>query len=222
MGIQGINQAFPGFRLGDFAVLQGHPFLRALISKLCVHCQLSREKGGLDSSVIFIDGGNTFNPYSISATAQELDVDPRSTLKRVFVSRAFTAYQLSTLVLETLEDALKRYSSKLILISEIIDLFLDRDVPTNEASGIFRKMMVHLVDLALRRNIIVAATCSNNERSKRLVLLETILLERAGIIAKVTESKGRLQLTIQSNRFPKLLTFDVSHSKSTLEKFVEA
>jgi len=221
-GVQSIDRTFPGFKPGDLAVLYGHSFWKTLIFRLCVKCQLSREKGGFNSSIIFLDGGNTFNPFLISAVAREFGLNPKSTLERMFVSRAFTAYQLSALVLETLEDALKHYRSKLVLISEITSLFLDRDVPSKEALAIFNKMMFHLADLATRQNIIVTATCSKGERSKRLVFLESILLGKASTIARVTESRGTLQLTVQNHCFPESVAIDISHNELTLEKFVKA
>ncbi len=221
-GVQSIDRTLIGFKPGDFAVLYGYSFWKTLIFRLCVNCQRSKEKGGFDSSVIFVDGGNTFNPYLVSAVAREFGLDPKSKLEQVFVSRAFTAYQLSALVLETLEDALKHYRSKLVVISEIISLFLDRDVPTRESLEVFKKMMFHLADLAIRRNIIVTATCSNYRRSKRLAFLESILLQKANTIARVTESRGRLRLAIQNHCFPESVTVDIPHNEPTLEKFVEA
>lgn len=220
--VKNIDHIFPGFKQGELAVLYGHTFCKTLVFRLCVHCQLSKEKGGFNSSVIFVDGGNTFNPYSISAVAREFGLDPKSALERVIVSRAFTAYQLSALVLETLEAALKHYKSKLVLISDIISLFLDQDVPTREAVEIFSKIMFHLADLATRRSIIVAATCSNGERSKRLVLLESTLFGRASTTLQVIESRGRLQLAIRNHCFPEPLTIAFSGNESTLEKLVEA
>ncbi len=221
-GIQSIDQAFPGFKLGDFAVLYGHIFCRTLIFRLCAICQLSSEKGGFDSPVVYVDGGNTFNPYVISAVAREFGLTPKSALERVFVSRAFTAYQLSALVLETLEDAVKYFRSKLVVVSEIINLFLDRDVPKREAIEIFNQMMLYLADLAIRRKIIVIATCFNDEPSRRHDFLQSILLGKASTIARVTESKGGLKLIIQNHGFPESLTIDLSHNKASLEKFVEA
>ena len=221
-GIQSIDHAFQSFKLGDFTVLYGHPICKTLIFRLCVHCQLPKEKGGLDSSTIYVDSGNSFNPYEISAIAREFGSDPKSTLERVFVSRAFTAYQLSAIVSETLENALKHYKSKLILISRITSLFLDRDVPTKEALEIFQKMIIRLTDLALRRNIIVVATYSNGEHSKRQVILESILLGRADKTARFTEAKGRLQLSIKNRGSLESLTVDVLRNEATLEKFAEA
>ena len=221
-GIQSIDHAFQSLKPGNFTVLYGHPVCKTLIFRLCVRCQLPKEKGGLGSSTIYVDGGNSFNPYEISAIAREFGSDPKSTLERVFISRAFTAYQLSAIVSETLEDAIKRYKSKLILISKITNLFLDQDVPTKEALKIFQKMITHLADLALRRNIIVVATHYNGESSKRQIVLESILLGIADKTARFTEAKGRLQLGITNRGFSESLTVDVLRDEATLEKFVEA
>ena len=220
--IRSIDPKFPGFKLGDFAVMYGHPFCSNLLFRLCVCCQLPKEEGGLASSAILVDGGNTFNPYAISAIAREFGLDPKSTLEQVFISRAFTAYQLSALILETLENALKHYKSKLVLISSITNLFLDKDVPTKEAFEIFRQIVTRLSDLAIERDIIIVATCSNGEHSKRRIILESILLGKTRTTVKVAESKGRLQLTIQIHDSSDPFTVDISQNRATLQEFMEA
>jgi RecA/RadA recombinase len=221
-GIQSVDQTFQGVKPGNLTVLYDHPVCKNLIFRLCVRCQLPETKGGLDSSSIYVDGGNSFNPYEISAIAREHGSDPKSTLERVFISRAFTAYQLSAIVSETLEDALKRYKPKLVLISKITSLFLDRDVPPKEAVELFKKMTLHLTDLALKRNIIIVATCINDEPSKRQIVLESILLRTADKNARFIETKGRLQLSIRSRDSAEILTADITRDEATLEKFVEA
>jgi len=221
-GVQRIDHAFPGFEIGDFAVLYGHRFCKTLSFLLSVRCQLPREDGGLNSTAIYVDGGNTFNPYAISAITQEYGIDPKSTLERIFVSRAFTAYQLSALILETLEDALKRYKSKLVLILDIISLFLDQDVPTKESMEIFNKAMTCLSDLAIKRNVIVVATCFPYGRSRRCVFLESVLFGRAGTVIRIAESKGRLQFALENHPLLRPFTIDILPNAVTLEKFVGA
>jgi len=221
-GLQRIDNAFPGFKMGDFAVLHGHPLCKTLSFLLSVRCQLPKEEGGLNSTVIYVDGGNTFNPYAISAIAREYDLDPQSTLEQIFVSRAFTAYQLSALVFETLEDALKRYRSKLILISDIMSLFLDRDVPAREAMDIFNKAIIYLSDLVKKRDVIIVASCFPYWYSRRRVFLESVLFGRAGTVIKVNESKSKLQFTVESHALLKPFTIDILPNAVTLERFVEA
>jgi len=221
-GLPRTDNVFPGFRMGDFAVLHGHPLCKTLSFLLSVRCQLPKREGGLNSSVIYVDGGNTFNPYAVSAIAQEYELDPRAALERVFVSRAFTAYQLSALIFETLENALRQYRSKLVLISDITNLFLDRDVPKKESMEIFNKSVIYLSDLVARRNIIIIATCFPRWHSKTCVFLESVLFGRAGIVMKVRDSKGRLQFALERHPFLKPFTIDVLPNAVTLERFVEA
>lgn len=221
-GLQHIDKAFPGFSTGEFTVLHGRSFIKTLSFLLSIRCQLPTNEGGLNSTTIYLDGGNTFDPYSISAIAQQYGLDPRATLEKIFFSRAFTAYQLSALIFETLEDALKRYRSKLVLISDIMTLFLDRDVPTKEAMEIFNKAMIFLSDLVTRRNVIVIASCLPYEHHRRRVFLESVLFGRANTAIKVHELRGRMQFSLENHPFLKPFTIDILPNAVTLERFVEA
>lgn len=221
-GLPHIDNVFPGFRVGEFAVLHGQSLVKTLTFLLSVRCQLSTEEGGLNSTVIYLDGGNTFNPYAISAIAQQNDVDPRTTLERIFVSRAFTAYQLSALIFETLENALKEYGSKLVLISDIMSLFLDSDVPTKEALEIFSKAVSYLSELVTKRKVMVIASFFPYEQSRRRVFLESTLLGRASTTVGVQKSKGAVQFSLEKHLFLKSSVIDVESNAVTLERFVEA
>lgn len=215
-----IDSIFSGFKTGDFTVLYGHEFCKTLLFTLAVHTQLSREKGGLDSTAIYIDGGNTFNPYTISFIAKQYSLDPKSTLEKIFVSRAFTAYQLSALILETLEDALEQYKSKLVLISDITTLFLDRDVPGREAVGVFNKIMAFLSGLVKHEGIIIVASYFPQKgHHRRRFFLESVLLGGASLIIKLNESRGKLQLAFQ-NRPETTFRVDPLPTTVTLKNFL--
>ncbi len=207
--------------MGEFAVLHGQ-LVKNLTFLLSMRCQLSPEEDGLNSTAIYLDGGNTFNPYAISAIAQQNEIDPRATLERIFVSRAFTAYQLSALIFETLENALKKYGSKLVLISDIMSLFLDSDVPTKEALGIFSKAVIYLSELAAKRKVIVVASLFPSEQSRRRVFLESILLGRASTTVKVQKSNGAAQFSLEKHPFLQAFSVGIEQNAATLEKFVEA
>lgn len=221
-GLPYVDNVFLGFKPGDSAVLYGHNYVKTLSFLLSVRCQLPKETGGLASSAVYVDGGNVFNPYAVSAIAQEYGLDPKSTLEQIFVSRAFTAYQLSALIFEKLEDALRRYRSKLVLISDITSLFLDKDVPTKEAIEVFNKAVIYLSDLAVKRNAIIVVTSFPHQGSRRRVFLESLLFGRAGTVVRVSESKDGLQFTLESHPFLKPFSIDIRRDAVTLEKRVEA
>jgi len=213
-GIAKIDEFFPGFQRGDFAAMFGSSLCRSLMSLLCVRCQLLYRKGGLNSQVIYVDGGNTFNPYAISALAQEYSLDPRLVLERILISRAFTAYQLTALVHEGLEEALKRYRSKLAIISDITGLFLDRDVPWEEAETLYKKMTKSLSDLASRRRVIIVASHHPRSNSRRSLSLKSILYGNATMVMGVRESKGASKFVLENH--PKILPFTINLPSNTI------
>lgn len=143
LGVPVVDEVFPGFENGDFVVLYGDDSL-LMSFVLCVRCVLPRNMGGLGSSVVFVDGGNSFSPYLIGDVARGYGLDPRIVLDRIYVSRAFTAYQFSALVLEKLEPFVNAKRAGLILVSDIASLFLDRDIPKTEAKDLFVKVCAKL------------------------------------------------------------------------------
>jgi len=143
-GLENIDPLFPGFVLGDFGVLYGLPTCLTLSLLLCVRCQLPEEHGGLGSPVVLVDGGNTFDLYGVSGIAQQYGMDPKGVLEQIFISRAFTAYQLTSLIMNSLKLAADKFKAKLVVISDIIGLYLDRDVPKTEAKDVFNKLTLSL------------------------------------------------------------------------------
>jgi len=221
-GIPRIDEAFPGLQRGEFAVLFGHPLCRMLSFLLSVRCQLPLKKGGLNSRVVFIDGGNTFDPYAVSAIAQEYGLEPKSVLERIFISRAFTAYQLTALIFEKLEEALKRYRSKLVIVSDIAGLFLDRDVPKIESRDIFMKMAHYLSDLASKRRAVVVASYFPRPYSSRSLFLESVLFGRATTVIGLKESRGVLKFVLEDHPSLKPFTIDFPSNAVTIDTFMEA
>src|SRR3990170_6721402 len=55
---------------------------------------------GID--VIVLDGANRFDPYMVSSFAKKVSVLPEDLLKKIRIARAFTCYQMATLVEEKL------------------------------------------------------------------------------------------------------------------------
>jgi len=221
-GIPRIDEAFSGFQRGDFAVLFGHRLCRTLMFLLSVRSQLPFKKGGLNSRVVYIDGRNTFDPYAISAIAQQCGLEPKSVLQKILISRAFTAYQLTALIFEKLEKALKRYRSKLVIVSDITGLFLDRDVPKIESTGIFMKMIQYLLNLASRRRAVIIASYFPRCYSSKSLFLESVLLGRANVLLGVKRSRGILKFALEKHPRIKPFAIDFPSDGVTMDMFMEA
>jgi hypothetical protein len=220
-GLKNIDKLFPGFIAGDFGVLYGLPTCLYLSLILSVRSQLSTKKGGLNSNVIFIDGGNTFDLYTVSYIAQEYGLDPKQVLEKIYISRAFTAYQLTSLILEKLKEALVNFEAKLVIISDIIGLYLDRDVPKTEAVDVFYKITNYLPKLAQENKLIVIATHFPRYRSVRSMFFKSVLFGRANVLIRVKDSHHVLKFVLEKHPRYKLGIAEFPSDKVTLEKFME-
>jgi len=144
LNIRNVDELFPGFETGEFTVLQGGGAVLPLSLLLCVRAQLPIQLGGLGTDVIFIDGGNTFRLYQVTRLAQLHQLNPRGVLERIYISRAFTAYQMTSLVMGKMDEAAKKTGAKLVVLSDIGGLFLDKDIPDEEARRIFSQVTAYL------------------------------------------------------------------------------
>ncbi|UCE96328.1 MAG: hypothetical protein JSV51_01590 [Candidatus Bathyarchaeota archaeon] len=219
--IENIDSLFPGFILGNFAVLHGSTAVLPLSMLLCIRAQLPSHLGGLESKVVFIDGGNTFRLYDISYTAQFLKLDPTEMLNRIFISRAFTAYQLTSIILDKLPDVIDGYDSKLVIVSDMAGLFLDEDVPEREARTIFNRLTSYLSRLAEESRIIIVATYFHHYKSRQDVFFEAVMCERADVVASVKPSKHCQQFVLEKHPFFRLGKATFHTENLALTRFME-
>ncbi|MEM3618420.1 MAG: hypothetical protein QXK47_05045 [Candidatus Bathyarchaeia archaeon] len=221
LGISVVDEIFPGFDVGDFGVLCGGD-ASAVGFALCVRSIAPFEMGGLDSEVVFIDGGNLFNPYLVAEVARSFGLEPRYVLERIHVSRAFTAYQLSALILEKLNSFLDRCNAGLVYVSDISKLFLDRDIPKKEAQDLFVKVCAALSETASKRGKIVLATYTSDRGSRRGVFFEAVLFGRSNVIVKLDRRGKIMRFSLLDHPKLKPFSVDIPLKDAFLTDFMEA
>ncbi|CAN0108235.1 unnamed protein product, partial [Hapterophycus canaliculatus] len=64
-----------------------------LMHTLCVTSQLSRESGGAEGRVVYMDTEGNFRPERIEAIAERFGLDPAETLENIIVTRVFNHEQ---------------------------------------------------------------------------------------------------------------------------------
>jgi hypothetical protein len=149
----GYRRTLSRVRIRRFAVLYGSPSIISFTSLLCVRAQLPVQLGGLGSDVVFVDGGNSFRLYQIAKLAQTHELGPKQVLDKIFISRAFTPYQLTTLLMQKLEGAIKQYNAKIVIISDITGLF--SALQEYEGQRVLSQIATYLSNFARENNIIV-------------------------------------------------------------------
>src|SRR5947199_10803049 len=102
-GIELLDQILV-LRFGQLVTLHGEAS-NGLSHLLCIRAVYPLPPG-LDSDVVFVDGGNVFDVYTVSRHAFSLGLDQEKTKLRIHLSRAFTHHQLSGFITEGLAGAI--------------------------------------------------------------------------------------------------------------------
>jgi hypothetical protein len=200
LNIPGVDELFGGFSLGSFSVLYGSASVTSLTSLLCVRAQLPPQLGGLGSNVVFVDGGVTFRLYNIARLAQLHKLNPEKALERIFISRAFTAYQLTSLVMEKLEETVKTYNAKAVVISDLAGLFLDSDnVAPEEAQRVYSQITCYLANFAYKHQVALIATYLPHENSRRNSTLQEMTFNRAGTVLCFTKTAEGKKVALEKH-----------------------
>jgi DNA repair protein RadA len=131
-----------------------------LCHTLCVQVQKSKEEGGLEGGVLYIDTEHTFRPERIVSIAKANDMDPEKVLDNIIVARAYnSAHQ--TLILEEAGTVIKENNIKLIIADSAVGLFRAEYLGRGTLSVRQQKLnhFVHLlVRIAETYNIAAVAT----------------------------------------------------------------
>jgi hypothetical protein len=183
-------------RFGQLVTLQGEAS-NALSHLLCVRA-VHPLPPGLDSDVVFVDGGNVFDTYTVSRHAFSLGLDQERTKLRIHLSRAFTHHQLSGFITERLAPAIDECDARLAIVSDITALYCDPDVKEKrEAYDLFSKDICSLATLAEKQNMIIVVT-NLQSRSKAM---DDALARTAHVSAILQDNGAHTQLTVTRHPF---------------------
>jgi len=178
---------------GQFAAFQGKT-AHALSTLLCVRAILPQPLGP-NCDVIFVDGGNNFDPYSISDNSVEQGLDPEKVLERLHISRAFTHHQLASIIIDKLPNAIEGFRAKLVVVSDITGLYCDPDVRDDDKDDslqIFRKTVHTLRTLARQHRCLILATNLERRNSQ----MERSLEYATHVSAKIEQESGLTRFTL--------------------------
>ena len=151
----------PALRLGTLVVIYTRRAARDEITHVAA-------KLALRGPVTVLDGGNRFQAYRIAHLLRKETTDVNTAAKRLFIRRAFTCYQMLTL----LENAPALRQPYLVL--DLLNSFYDDQVQPQEANRLLDACMRQIN--RLRQFAPVAVT-----------LGQPLLEERAYLIEKVCE-----------------------------------
>ncbi len=194
-----VDGLFPGFKPGDFAVIYGPQSVKSITSQLCIRAQLPNQLGGLESNIVFIDAASSSSLSNITQAAEQQRLDIKLVLQRVTNLRAYTAYRLTSLIMEKLEEAIETSDAKLVVVSDIVGPFLSDNVDDQEAKTVYSQILSALSNLAKKHRIIIIATYLPHESNRRNSTLQEITTTKAGTVIRFTKTPYTSEVELEKH-----------------------
>jgi hypothetical protein len=153
-GITELDRLCGGFKAGELTFIDGNSSLiAALPDQLCATTYRT-----FHSQTIYIDAGMRANPYQIARYARLLELDQRDVLQNVLMSRAFTVYQLSTILQDLLEPMIQKHHPRTLLIGMLPALYHDRELSSREAQTLLLQDLQKIQHLTATYQLITVCT----------------------------------------------------------------
>jgi hypothetical protein len=121
---------------------------------------------GLRGAVTIMDGGNRYRPYQVATFLRRKTVDISTVANRLFSRRAFTCYEMNTLLSSTPS------SNQPCLILDLLNTFYDDHVPMSEAHRLLKSCLGQIQRLALSGPVVL--TLAPPLVEERAFLLEQV------------------------------------------------
>lgn len=143
-----------------------------------------------------LDGGNGFNAYTVARSlgqwAGESGRELRDALRRISIARAFTCYQVLTLLSET------PAAPHPTLVLDLLSTFYDEDVRLDESQRLLESCVGHLRRLSRLAPVVVSARPQASgqpvqDRSCLVQLLETAAHQ---VMYEASDPPGDQQLSL--------------------------
>jgi len=194
-----IDELFPAFQTGDFAVLYGSQNITSIMAQLCLRASLPAEQGGLESKVVFIDAANSSTLPIICQTAEHQQLKSQNALEQIQTLRAYTAYRLHWLIIDELEQIIKTSKAKLVVISDLMCPFLTANIDDHEARAAYNQIINHLSNFAKKQGIIIIATNLPHENNARTRTLQEITTAKTDIILRHTKTQYTSDIELEKH-----------------------
>jgi DNA-directed RNA polymerase subunit RPC12/RpoP len=160
---------------GTLCIVGEQKYSQLLIDRLCFHSMLPRRYGGIGSDyskTISIDAGNCSNIHQLVDFARQYGLEVKKVLQNMVVSRVFTIYQVTDLIIHELPKIIKELSprNKLIVIYGLLHLFVfDPHIDKVDAKQLVKEIARSLRMLSKDRLVLVSFAHCNNEFEKSLL-----------------------------------------------------
>jgi len=148
-GISELDGLIGGLHIGKVTAFVGRSrLLLTVLHRVCVNTF-----DLFHSPTIVLDAGNQLNPFLLARFARMNMLSPQELLKQVYLSRAYTVYQLTDLIHSRVESLIQKVSPVTLVLTGLFSLLDDADVCRDEASQLLQIVMKQLKQMTTKYQV---------------------------------------------------------------------
>lgn len=187
-----LDSIIGGFEAGKVSLIDsGSDFVFHLTSILCVRHVF--ETGG---SVVFVDGGNSVDPYGMASLAKRFGLNRQEVLPKVHIARAFTAHQMATLILDVVDKKVDETGAGLVVLACLPNLFLDEDMDYIEAHQLFMRSLKKIREVTEDYETVTLVTNAGLAKMNRRKRLRRSLYESVDKVVRLQHHRQGLEVIV--------------------------
>src|ERR671933_822086 len=196
------------------AIIGDKKYSQMFVTRLCVNALLSSPSPSLKkkdnikllissrfrtSNVILVDAGNSTDLYQYVNFARQYysrDVISR-VLGNTIVTRPFTVYQLTDIIINQLPQIIQQYDAKMVVVSNLLDMFVrDPQIEVNEATYLINQIINSITKSRALGDVLVIVSFSYvhdlfHHNNKLYLSYGRMALQRFNNCIEITDSKDK-------------------------------
>jgi hypothetical protein len=212
-----LDSIIGGFEAGKVSLVDsGSNFVFHMTSVLCVRHVF--DTGG---SAVFVDGGNSVDPYGMASLAKRFGMSRLYVLPRIHIARAFTTYQLATLILDVIEKKIEETGAGLLVLACLPNLFLDEDVDYDEAHQLFMRSLRKIKEVTEKYETVTLVTNAGLSKMNRRKKLRKALYESVDKVVRLQHHRRGLEIVVPEKGIKEVFR-PVPLNQATIDDFADS
>jgi hypothetical protein len=159
--------------------------------------------------VVIVDGANSFNLYRLTEWAKRKQLRSPALLNRLRIARAFTCFQLST-ILHQIDGEMARHHADRLVITGLPDCLYDEELGEQEARNTFARCRDSLAGLAAQYTVLAFTDLPAHRVGERIRFFESLV----ALARSVFEVGNTQPVTFASIKAPRLITSGKEESQN--------
>ncbi|MDI6804603.1 MAG: hypothetical protein QME58_12295 [Bacteroidota bacterium] len=144
-------------------------------------------------SIAVVDGCCRFDVHTITNFARQRRINPDILLKRIYISRGFTSYQMEAAINNRLAQFLKKINSNTVMIFGLLDTFYGEQVPFYQVNNMLQRIVVHLKQMKEKGISILLASEERKVLPKERNQFFDLLKQNADTIYQLLEDSDDIK-----------------------------